>query len=82
MYNAERTQFIGSFTYQNHKDWGGLALSLVEGQGAVLEYRQPASMTEAPSIVVEQAVQGYRSLLRRQAEIEAENASYLSLIPI
>ena len=76
VYNAQRTQYIGSFTHLNHKDWGGLALSLVEGQGAVLEYRQPVSLTDSPTIVVEQAVQGYRSLLRRQAEIEAENASY------
>ena len=76
VWTANRDHFIGAFTHENVKDWGGLALSLVEGDHVVLEYREPLGIPPTGVIEVEQVVQGYRSLLRREAELQAENASY------
>ena len=76
VWNGDRTHFLGSFNYLNVKDWEGLALSLMEGSQAVLEYREPIGLPIQGEIEVGQVVQGYRSLLRREAEIQAQNASY------
>lgn len=76
VWNEDRTQFIGAFNHLNVKEWEGLALSLIEGEGAVIEYREPLGLDNGGEIAVGQVVQGYRSLLRREAELVAENASY------
>ncbi|MGB1577575.1 MAG: trypsin-like peptidase domain-containing protein [Flavobacteriales bacterium] len=75
VWDEERTHFLGSFTHENVKEWEGLALSLMEGDSVVLEYREPLSIPATGEIEVSQVVQGYRSLLRREAELLAENAS-------
>ena len=70
VWNASRDAFLGSFTSANKKSWGGLAIGLLDGNGVVLEYRQPQGLVEVPALVVSQAVQGYRSLLKRAAEVD------------
>ncbi|MEE3164445.1 MAG: trypsin-like peptidase domain-containing protein [Bacteroidota bacterium] len=70
VWNASREAFLGSFTYANEKPWGGLAIGLLDGNGVVLEYRQPQGLTETPTLIVSQAVQGYRSLLKRAEEVD------------
>ena len=70
VWNASREAFLGSFTYANEKPWGGLAIGLLDGSGVVLEYRQPQGLVETPALIVSQAVQGYRSLLKRAAEVD------------
>ena len=70
VWNASREAFLGSFTYANEKPWGGLAIGLLDGNGVVLEYRQPQGLAETPALIVSQAVQGYRSLLKRAAEVD------------
>lgn len=76
VWNEDRTDYLGAFNHLNVKEWEGLALSLIEGVGAVLEYREPLGLEIGGEIAVGQVVQGYRSLLRREAELMAENASY------
>ncbi|MEC8663434.1 MAG: MopE-related protein [Bacteroidota bacterium] len=76
VWNEDRTDYLGSFNHLNVKEWEGLALSLIEGAGAVIEYREPLGLDIGGEIAVGQVVQGYRSLLRREAELTAENASY------
>ena len=70
VYNGDRTAFFG-FNHLNVKEWEGLALSLLEGDKTVLEYREPLSMPQTGEIAVGQVVHGYRSLLRRQQELQA-----------
>lgn len=70
VWNASREAFLGSFTYANEKPWGGLAIGLLDGNGVVLEYRQPQDLMEIPVLIVSQAVQGYRSLLKRAEEVD------------
>ena len=72
VWNGERTHFMGAFNHLNAKDWEGLALSVMEGAEVVLEYREPLSIPATGEIEVAQVVQGYRSLLRREAELQAE----------
>ena len=75
VWNGNRTHFIGAFNHLNIKEWEGLALSLIEGEAAVIEYRQPVNLELVADIAVGQIVQGYRSLLRRQEELVAANAA-------
>ena len=70
VWNASREDFLGSFTYANEKPWGGLAIGLLDGNSVVLEYRQPRGLVETPALIVSQAVQGYRSLLKRADEVD------------
>ena len=72
VWNGERTHFMGAFNHLNVKDWEGLALSVMEGAEVVLEYREPLSIPATGEIEIGQVVQGYRSLLRREAELQAE----------
>ena len=58
MYNAER-----AFNHLSVKEWGGLALSLMEGEEVILEYREPVGLDNPGQIAISQVVQGYRSLL-------------------
>lgn len=75
VWNGDRTHFMGAFNHLNVKAWEGLALSVMEGSEVVLEYREPLSIPATGEIEVGQVVQGYRSLLRREAELQAEMAA-------
>ena len=44
VWNEDRTHYLGAFNHLNVKSWEGLALSLIEGTGAVLEYREPLGL--------------------------------------
>ena len=76
VWDLERTHYLGSFNHLNVKEWEGLALSLIEGEQVVLEYREPLNIHATGQIEVGQVVQGYRSLLRREAELQEELASF------
>lgn len=74
VWNKNRTAFLGAFTHENQKEWGGLAIGLLEGESVVLEYRQPERITTEPQIEVSQVVQGYRSLLTRASELQNKSS--------
>ena len=75
MYNANRTEFKGAFNHLSVKEWGGLALSLMEGDQVILEYREPVGLDTPGQIAISQVVQGYRSLLQREAELDAAKST-------
>ena len=75
MYNANRTEFKGAFNHLSVKEWGGLALSLMEGEEVILEYREPLGLDNPGQIAISQVVQGYRSLLQREAELDAAKSA-------
>ena len=79
VYNGDRTEYQGAYTHKNNKPWGGLALGVLEGEQVVLEYREPLGLlgpnkTHVGQIAVGQVVQGYRSLLLREFELQAEQS--------
>ncbi|MGB2291979.1 MAG: trypsin-like peptidase domain-containing protein [Flavobacteriales bacterium] len=75
IYNADRTEFKGAFNHLSVKGWGGLALSLMEGDQVILEYREPVGLSNPGQIAISQVVQGYRSLLQREAELDAAKSA-------
>ena len=74
VWNGERSEFLGGFTHLNVKDWGGLALGLIHGDRAVLEYRLPEGTAEIGQIHIQQVVHGYRSLLRHAEDLATSPA--------
>jgi hypothetical protein len=64
IWNGDRSAFLGSFNHLNAKPWGGLALGILHGDRAVLEYRVPATQEEIGNIEVGTIVHGYRTMLR------------------
>lgn len=75
VYDGNREHFMGAFNHNNMKEWEGLALSLMEGDRAILEYREPLNSPFEGEIEVGQVVQGYRSLLRRELELSDSMAA-------
>lgn len=75
VYNADRTEYLGAFTEANEKDWGGLAIGLIDGDEAVLELREPAGDEGMNTLVLGQIIHGYRSLLAHAEEVYADMAA-------
>lgn len=72
VWNAERTDFIGSFDHRNNKEWGGLALGQTPGDQVVIEYREPRDAPFPADLHISQIVHGYRSLQLRAAAVSDE----------
>ena len=64
----------GAFNHLSVKEWGGW-LSLMEGDQVILEYREPVGLNNPGQIAISQVVQGYRSLLQREAELDAAKSA-------
>ena len=54
VWNEDRSAYLGAFNHLNVKEWEGLALSLIEGAGAVIEYREPLGLDVGGEIAVGQ----------------------------
>ena len=63
VWNAERTQFLGSFTQENEKPWGTLPLGLIDADQIVVEYQEPDAVHGQGTLQISQIVHGYRNLL-------------------
>ena len=72
IYNSTRTIFLGSFTNENNKDWGGLSLGVVDGSRMILEYHESPASHGMGEIEIGTVVHGYRSLLSHQDAVLAE----------
>ncbi len=72
VYNSDRTAFLGSFTQENNKEWGGLSLGVLDGSRMVLEYHESPASHGLGSIEIGTIVHGYRSLLHHQDAIVEE----------
>ena len=64
VWNAERTDFIGSFDHRNNKDWGTLAIGQTMGTSAIIEYREPLVVAFQADLHIAQVVHSYRSIHR------------------
>ena len=63
VWNASRTEFLGSFTDRNNKDWGSLSIGLINGSNVVLEYHTPHSSLGLAELEVGLVIHGYRSFM-------------------
>ena len=62
MYNADRSELLGSWTSENMKEWGGLATTLVGGETAIVEYYEPAAVRGQGALTISRVTHGYRSI--------------------
>ena len=62
LYSPDGSQIIGALDHRNMKPWGGLSTDLIMGDELVIEYRQSLTLNAAPTLVIDQVIQGYRPL--------------------
>lgn len=75
VWNQDRTQFLGSFTEANEKDWGFLPLGLLGDDHIVVEYQEPVAVHGLGDVQISQIVHGYRSLLLHPQNPDANQAN-------
>ncbi|MFK7755613.1 MAG: T9SS type A sorting domain-containing protein [Flavobacteriales bacterium] len=64
IWNADRTEFLGSFDHRNNKETGLLPVSLVHSNKVVVEYIVPNGISEG-ELSISMIVQGYRPILNK-----------------
>lgn len=69
IWNTERTEFLGSFTYKNNKEAGVLPVSLLHSDEVVIEYMVPAGISEG-ELSISMVVQGYRPIINQYEDAE------------
>lgn len=69
VWNADHSDFIGSFDHRNNKEWGGLALGQTLGEQVVIEYREAMDAPFSGDLHISQIVHSYRSIQRRAAAL-------------
>ena len=74
IWNQDRTQFLGSFTEANEKDWGFLPIGRLDDDQIVVEYQEP-SVHGQGDVSISQIVHGYRSLLPHPQSPAANEAN-------
>ena len=72
VWNADHTDFIGSFDHRNNKEWGSLALGQTLGDQVVIEYRERLDAPFPANLHIGQIVHSYRSIQRRAAAVADE----------
>ena len=75
IWNAERTDFIGSFDHRNNKDWGTLAIGQTAGSSVIIEYREQFDVAFSAELHISKVVHSYRSI-HRYAESLEERGPY------
>ena len=70
VWNAERTDFIGSFDHRNNKDWGTLAIGQTMGTSVIIEYREPLVVDFQADLHIGKVVHSYRSIHRYAQSLE------------
>jgi len=61
-YNEDRTQYEGAYTAYNNPESGYYATGMIEGETVVLEYYQPAEVTEKARLSIQDIGHRYRDL--------------------
>jgi V8-like Glu-specific endopeptidase len=76
IWNQARTEFLGSFTDRNNKEFGSLAIGLISGSSVVLEYQVPLSNLVKGELEIGKVIHGYRSLLGQNLEIQERSGPF------
>ncbi len=69
IWNSERTEFLGSFTYRNNKEAGVLPVSLLSSNEVVIEYIVPEGVNEG-ELSLSLVVQGYRPIINQFEDVD------------
>ncbi len=63
MWNQDRTEFKGAFTYESNKESGIFPIGLLHDDHVILEYKRAAGMSGQASIHISEIGHGYRRIL-------------------
>jgi len=69
IWNSERTEFLGSFSFKNNKKAGVFPVSLLHSDAVVIEYLVPAGVDEG-ELSLGMVVQGYRAIINQYEDEE------------
>ena len=68
IYNAERSEFLGSFNHKNQNSADGLAVGTLKSDRIIIEYIQNGA--ELADIQISQVIHGYRAILNKWEDPE------------
>ncbi|MFT4662367.1 MAG: lysyl endopeptidase [Patiriisocius sp.] len=68
IWNQDRTEFLGSFTNANNKEFGSLAIGLIHDDNIVIEYVESAETLNQALLSISQISHGYRPVLNKWEE--------------
>ncbi len=69
IWNADRTEFLGAFTYKNNKESKVLPVSILPDGKVVIEYRVPSGV-EVGELSISMVIQGYRAIMNKSEETD------------
>ncbi|MBU8932988.1 MAG: trypsin-like serine protease [candidate division Zixibacteria bacterium] len=72
LYNADHTMILGAFTDANNKEWDQFATGPVRGDVTILEYWEPAGLSQSGIIEIERVIHAYRDLFDRSTLKDAQ----------
>jgi len=76
MYDIDHTNKIGAFTSKNNNSAGVLGSELIHGEHIILEYFEPARITNSGHLTIANVIHGYRGLNTIQSKLtKALNSS-------
>lgn len=61
LYDAQQRQIAGAFTSTNNRNGGAFATQMIYGATTIIEYFQPAWISERPNIVIDEVGYVYRT---------------------
>jgi len=65
IWNSDRTDFIGSYTHLNNKDFGSFAVGLIKTSSAVVEFYLPENAGDNWELSIGQITHGYRPIVNK-----------------
>lgn len=69
LYDVNKTNRVGAYTYRNNREDGNLGTELLHGQEMIVEYHEPADVAGEGSITISNVIHGYRTLTHIQNEL-------------
>lgn len=62
LYNEDHSQILGAFTAQNNRPHGYFGTTFLDGDVTILEYYEPAHVSQPGQIVISRVVHGYKNM--------------------
>ncbi len=63
IYNSDKTEVMGAFTYKNNKEYNSLATAAIAGNKITIEYIEPADVEFPGELGISKVYHGYRDIV-------------------
>ncbi|OQY28475.1 MAG: hypothetical protein B6244_06910 [Candidatus Cloacimonetes bacterium 4572_55] len=80
IYNEDQSMVIGAFTHRNNTESGYFGTSFVKGSVSVLEYYEPAHVSQPGQIEISRIVHGYKDLFHELRNFGDSGACNINVI--